>query len=67
MCGILMKKKLQAFDKELESQLWAEARDKIKQLMEHKNESRVHCSDWDQFNLHMDMKDFVLTGKIMDY
>jgi len=36
--------KLQAFDEKIESQLWYEARDRIKEIMEHKNESELHCS-----------------------
>jgi len=36
--------KLQAFDEKVESQLWAEARDRIKELMEKKDEGILHCS-----------------------
>jgi len=37
-------KKLKANNEKEKKELWHQARDKIKQLMEHKNESRVHCS-----------------------
>ena len=36
--------KLQAFDEKIESQLWYEARDRIKEIMEQKNEKELHCS-----------------------
>ena len=35
--------KLQAFDKELESQIWDDAKTKIKQLMGKKDEGILHC------------------------